>query len=217
MTDETNPRAEFDKALEAMRRAKEGYGDLADTTMAALVACAEALSLLVDAHLATPAPESDPEPEPDPRESLPDDTPVGHGWVMGWGGEALFKPDGNGRLTSWLEGLRQWEARGIWRESGRPGVRPATVGDLRRVGLPVTEWPDITSPEPEAEQAERAEAITERDNAITALRAIRNKLANLAAGHVEGSDDARGAYWESLYIVKTEARRRSLDLGEEVS
>ena len=158
MTDKTNPRAELDAALAGVRR---GY-DLGEPTeriaMEATVVCMEALSLLVDAQLAAvkpkrkPEPEPDPEPDPDPRESLPDDTPVGHGWVTARRDRVrdLFKPEGRGgRFTWWLDRHHGWGQEAQWRESDLPDTRPATVGDLRRVGLPVTEWPDVTAPETE--------------------------------------------------------------------
>ena len=214
MTDKTNPRVELDAALEAMRDTGSSRAENADRiTLAAVVACAEALSLLVDAHLAAVKPKR--KPEPDPRESLPDDTPVGHGWVMARGEGVLLKLEGNGLFTWWHRGARKWGSPGIWCESDMPHARPATVGDLRRVGLPVTEWPDITAPEPEPPRAEKA--IAERDNAVAALRFIRRALAALAAGYVHEDDDARSAYRQSLVVVEGQARRRGIDLGEEVS
>ncbi|MFL0459112.1 hypothetical protein ACH0CA_01345 [Kytococcus sedentarius] len=145
MTDTTNPRAEFDKALAAMRHTKRDDSTVRVTL--ATVACAEALALLVDAHL----PQPEPEPEPDPRESLPDGTPVGHGWVVSWSAGRLHKPGGLGRFTRWLAATDDWGAEGFWRESDLADPRPATVGDLRRVGVPAAEWPDITAPEPTPE------------------------------------------------------------------
>lgn len=153
MTDTTNPRARLDAALEDMRHTKSRAGHPERITMQAMAACAEALSLLVDAQLAQTAPEPEPEPEPDSREDMPDDTPVGHGWVMGWGGARLFKPHDCGGFTWWLG--HEWGVHAHWRKSGLPDPRPATVGDLRRMGVPVTEWPDIA--EPEAEPVEPPE------------------------------------------------------------
>lgn len=158
MTDMTNPRARLDAALAAVRRGYDLGAPTERLTMEATVACAEALSLLVDAHLAAvkpkrkPDPAPDPETEPDPREDLSDDTPVGHGWITSWEVPALFKPYGKGRFTKWMGRDREWGSPGVWRESHLSDVRPATVGDLRRVGLPVAEWPDITAPEPESDE-----------------------------------------------------------------
>ena len=104
MTDTTNPRARLDEALGEMRRANNSANSIEHTTMAAAVACAEALALLVDAHLPAPAPE----PEPDPREDLPDDTPVGHGWVIARDSEDLYKPDDNLSLIHISEPTRPY-------------------------------------------------------------------------------------------------------------
>lgn len=227
MNDTTNPRARLDEALEEMRSTLGSSSQPVRLTAEAVVACAEALSLLVGAHL--------PEPEPDPREDLPDDTPVGHGWVMAWYGSGLFKPYGNGRFTGWREESRTWGVEGNWHKPAIYHTRPATVGDLRRVGVPVTEWPDITAPEPEpvpsrAEKAEaelrarelhhfeaeqsEAKAIAERDNAIAALRAIRHQLV-LGAAHLNQSDDVRETYRKSWMLLEAGARSHGIDLDEE--
>lgn len=236
MTDKTTPRARLDDALEEMRSTLGSSSQPVRLTAEATVACAEALSLLVDAHLAAvkPKPKPQPEPEPDARESLPDDTPVGHGWVVG--GRDLFKPDGNGRLTWWLEDEANWGVS-RWEKRILPAIRPATVGDLRRVGVPLTEWPDITAPEPEPEssRAEKAEAelrarelhhfeaeqseanaIAERDNAIAALRAIWWRMAQ-GVNLIDPNGDIRKTYREALTFVEAEARRRGIDLDGEVS
>ena len=160
-----------------------------------------------------PRTETAPEPEPDPREGLPDDTPVGHGWVVSKHVFFLYKPDGRGGVRHWKEGSREWGGWTEWREAYLPNVRPATVGDLRRVGLPLTEWPDITAPEPEQSEAK---AIIERDNAIAALRAIRGQVV-LGVCLADPNSDTRKTYRESLKIVEAEARRRGIDLSEEVS
>ena len=212
MTDMTNPRAALDEALVAMRSMRYAAGSSERITMRATVACAEALALLVDVHMPA-APE--PEPKPDPREDLPDDTPVGHGWVMARHDLHLFKPEGRGHFTRWWHERDKWATPGYWRESQLSDTRPATVGDLRRLGVPVSEWPDITAPDPEPPRAEKA--IAERDNAVAALRFIRRALAALAAGYVHEDDDARSAYREAMNVVDTEARHRGIDLGEEVS
>ena len=145
MTDTTNPRARLDAALE--ERLRIAVMNAASLAMAATASCEEVLSLLVDAQLAAVKPK--PEPEPAPREDLQDETPVGHGWVTvkGWSGEDVLKPRCRGRFTRWLDQAGEWGAPGAWRESQLSEVRPATVGDLRRVGVPTSEWPDITAPE----------------------------------------------------------------------
>lgn len=101
-------------------------------------------------------------PESDERESLPDDTPVGHGWVVDEDGYDLFKPHSQGRFTRWWNEPNGWGIPGSWCESELNHLRPATVGDLRRVGLPITEWPDITAPEPKPE-VEPEEVTSESD------------------------------------------------------
>lgn len=269
MADTMNPRTRLDEALAEMRDANDGPGSHEHITSAATVVCAEALSLLVDAHPAAPAPE--PEPEPDPREDrpistlealsllarippatddeiaavgraaarlptklkdLPDNVPVGHGWVMAWYGSGLFKPYGNGRFKGWREESRTWGVEGNWHKPAIYHTRPATVGDLRRVGLPVGEWPDITTPEPEPPRAEKAEAelrarelhhfeaeqseakaIAERDNAIAALRAVWWRMAQ-GVNLIDPNGDIRKTYRESLTFVEAEARRRGIDLDE---
>ena len=157
MTDKTNPRADLDAALVAMRDTGGSRAENADRiTLAAVVACAEALSLLVDALAPMP-------PEPDPRESLPDETPVGHGWVTALEDSDLFKPNSNGQFTWWLDNVSEWANSGNWEEWNLYDARPATVGDLRRVGLPITEWPDITASEPEPVEPPVGSVALDRD------------------------------------------------------
>lgn len=99
----------------------------------------EALMLMVEEEVAKARHE--PEPEPIRPDLPPDDTPVGHGLVVDEGD--LFRHEGGGWFTFWLSSLSKWGSSGAWREEELTNAQPATVGDLRRVGLPISEWPGI--------------------------------------------------------------------------
>lgn len=101
----------------------------------------------------------------DERASLPDDTPVGHGWITALEDSDLFKPNSNGHFTWWMDNVSEWGNSGNWEEWNLYDARPATVGDLRRVGLPIAEWPDITTPEPKPE-VEPEEVTSESDEYV---------------------------------------------------
>lgn len=81
MTDTTNPQAALDEALVAMRSMRYAAPSREHITSAATVACAEALALLVDAHL--PARDAKPEPEPVEPPTCWDDWESGDVWAWG--------------------------------------------------------------------------------------------------------------------------------------
>lgn len=95
MTDTTNPRVDLDEALEAMRHLSRTSAPDEHVTMKAAMACAEALSLLVDARLAAVKPKPEPERAEPPIGSVALDRNGNEcfrtvdGWIRARGGWSL--------------------------------------------------------------------------------------------------------------------------------